>query len=153
MEIRSAVNLGPRVRLDFEGVVGRTKLSMQKECDINQIMAKYQKTGLIDHFAKHGGDYGFASAVSLHEAMNIVTKAEQMFDDLPSKARSRFEGDPARFLEFVQNPANQQEMFELGLSDKAPEKPVSVIESAAPAVSAEVGTIEAPADSEPSSAL
>ncbi len=119
MEFNSVGNLGPRVQVFFEGT-GRAKQSMRDECDINNIMSKYAKTGYVDHFARHGGDYGFATSVSFHEAMNIVSKADQMFDELPSKARNRFHGDPAEFLDFVQNEDNLDEMRELGLAGPKP---------------------------------
>ncbi len=119
MEFFSRVNLGPRVQVSFVGK-GRTKQSMRDECDVNVIMSKYAKTGFIDHFSRHGEDYGFASSVTFHEAMNVVTKADQMFDDLPAKARSRFNGNPGEFLDFAQDPANLAEMRELGLADPGP---------------------------------
>ncbi len=115
MDIRSSVNLGPRVQLLCEGT-GRTRQSMRDECDINLIMAKYAKTGFIDHLSRHGTDYGFANSVTFHEAMNVVSKADQMFQDLPSSARNRFHGDPAEFLDFVADPANLPEMVKLGLA-------------------------------------
>ncbi len=93
---------------------------MRDECDINLIMAKYAKTGFVDHVSRHGGDYGFADSVTLHEAMNIVTKADQMFGDLPAKARERFGGDPAEFLDFVGKEENFDEMVVLGLADPKP---------------------------------
>ncbi len=116
MVVHSAFNRGPRVQFD-SGKVSRTKQAFKRDVDINNIMRKYVKTGLIDHFSKHSGEYGFASGVVFHEAMNIVTKAESMFADLPAAVRLRFENDPADFLEFVQNPANAEEMIELGLRE------------------------------------
>lgn len=123
MEIRSASNLGPRVQLVFTGK-GRTKQAPAAECDINEIMAKYVKTGLLAHANSYRGEYGFASAVDFHGAMNIVTKADQMFDALPAKVRDRFSNDPASFLDFVQADDNEAEMIELGLADPIPVIPV-----------------------------
>ncbi len=114
MEIYSAVKFGPRKRIHIGGK-SRTKQSMKDECDINLIVAKYVKTGAVDHLVKHGGDYGFASSVSFHEAMNVVTKADQMFLDLPAVLRRRFGGDPGEFLDFVSDPENQAEMMKMGL--------------------------------------
>ncbi len=118
MEIRSAANLGTRVQVHFKGV-GRTKQSLRKETDINFIMAKYEKTGLVDHLSKHGGDYGFASSVDFHECMNVVTKAEQMFEDLPAEVRRRFNEEPGAFLDFVVDPENREELIDLGLASEA----------------------------------
>ena len=95
----------------------RTKQAMKNECDINNIMAKFEKTGLFDHLTKYNGDYGnFIGAPEYHEAMNAVVEAENMFMEIPAKIRSRFENDPAKFLEFVQDPANTDEIISMGLA-------------------------------------
>lgn len=40
-----------------------------------------------------------------------------MFEDLPSQIRSRFENRPDKFLDFVNDENNQQEMVKMGLLD------------------------------------
>ncbi len=103
-----------RLSVSFTGT-GRTKQSFVKECDINNILAKYQKTGALTHLQNHGAQYGDATAVSFTEAMQIVTKAQTMFEELPSSLRTRFANDPAQFMDFVQTPGNEDEMRDLGL--------------------------------------
>lgn len=103
------------------GQNSRTKQSFQDECDINQIMAKYQKTGAITHFNKHQQNYGIADGATFQEAMNLVCDAQEMFNDLPSSIRSRFGNDPAAFLDFVQNEENSDEMARLGLLEQSRE--------------------------------
>lgn len=79
-----------------------TQQSFKDETDINNIMAKYQKTGLIDHVNEHGPTYGDQpSAESFHHAMSLVADTKSMFEELPSSVRDDFENDPAKFLEFV----------------------------------------------------
>lgn len=101
-----------RVRV-FE--VSRTKQAMKEECDINNIMKRYERTGIVQHVNKHAAQYGDVPAVDLLEAYAIVEKAKSMFDDLPAKARKRFGNDPMEFLAFVQNPENKAEAEALGL--------------------------------------
>lgn len=116
-----AIDFRPDTSLSFVGA-GRTKQSFKDQCDINFIMGRYLKSGAVDHLAKHGGQYGDVSPLSFHEAMNIVSTAEQMFNDLSSDVRKRFANDPARFLDFVQkrdsdgNLVNGAEMRLLGLA-------------------------------------
>lgn len=116
----------PRVTLECKDE-SLTKQSFTESCDINNIMAKYQKTGVIDHVNEYGERYGEATAVDFHSAMNVVTRAQEMFNDLPSSIRNKFANDPAQFLEFVQNPANSDELVKLGLAhrnaDVAPATP------------------------------
>jgi phage internal scaffolding protein len=98
------------------------------DCDINSIMRKFQKTGAIEHVAVHQGQYGIATPFDYHHSLNIVTRAQQMFDDLPSSLRRRFNGKPEELLEFVQNPENADEAAKLGLalSDEAAAKAAEI---------------------------
>jgi phage internal scaffolding protein len=104
------------------GGESRTKQSFKKECDINLIMAKYQKTGAITHFNKHQQNYGIADGSTFQDAMNLVCEAQEMFNDLPSSIRSRFGNDPAAFLDFVQNDENADEMARMGLIEQSAEQ-------------------------------
>ena len=124
MDVRNAFDLGPRVRLVFPEDEGRARQEMMAECDINNIMAKYQKSGAVDHFARHSASYGFATSEDFHSATNLVIKASGMFTDLPSKVRERFDHDPGAFLAFVQDEANLSEMADLGLMREGFEPPV-----------------------------
>lgn len=116
-----------RVTTDPVGV-SRTKQSQLKECDINLIMKKYQKTGIINHFNKHGAMYGEYAPLDLISAYETLERTNEMFLDLPAKVRARFKNQPEAFLEFVQDPKNKEEMYELGLARRPapvePEPPV-----------------------------
>ena len=101
----------------------RTKQSDSEDCEINNIMAKYMRTGAIDHFTTHQGNYSDTTGADFETAMNIVADAQNMFADLPSALRAKFENSPRLFLDFVQNPENAQEMAELGLTNATPETP------------------------------
>ena len=120
MEIRKPYTR-EAVQIDAGGE-SRTKQSFKKECDINVIMAKYQKTGAITHFNKHQQNYGMADGQTFQDAMNLVCEAQEMFNDLPSSIRSRFGNDPAAFLDFVQNDENADEMARMGLIEQSAEQ-------------------------------
>jgi len=109
-----------RVTLETPPDATGAKQSMKDECDINTIMARYVKTGTIEHFNRHSGSYGHVDAFSYHEALTIVKKAEDMFAELPAQVRKRFANDPEGFLAFVQDEKNLPEMRKLGLA--MPEK-------------------------------
>ncbi len=94
-----------------------TEQSHKKECDINQIMKKFQKTGVLDHVKKHGGEYADIPSQDYREAMEIITTADSMFEELPSEARAKFDNDPVKFLEYVQNEENKTALHEMGLLD------------------------------------
>ena len=93
-----------------------TKQASKDECDINKIMAKQQKTGLTAHVSKHQGYYGdFMAATDYHSAMNQILAAGEAFNSVPAEIRAQFDNDPGKFLEFCQNPENEEPMRELGL--------------------------------------
>lgn len=116
---------GPKhiITLDCAPGFGRTKQSFAAEVNINNIMARYVKTGTLDFARKHEPRYGDVTGADFQTAMNTIATANSMFADMPAKVRARFENDPAKFLDFVQNPDNQEEAAELGLTvPKAPEQ-------------------------------
>lgn len=107
---------GPKVKvMETFPADGRTKQSFKDECDINQIMARYQTTGVLDFVAKHQAQYGDCTGIEFQQGLDIIRQAREMFADLPSKLRARFSNDPGEFLDFVQDPANLEEAAQLGL--------------------------------------
>lgn len=120
----------PYVKYDNQGTVNKekslTRQSHKKECDINFIMSKFQKTGVIQHVKEYGEHYTDVTPTSFHDAMNTVVQAQAMFDELPSSIRSEFKNDTAEFLDFVQNPENKEKMVEMGLVK--PERPEKAAE-------------------------
>lgn len=114
-----AVDFRPDCSVWFVGE-GRTKQSFKDAADINNIMARFLKSGSVDYIVKHEGRYGDVSPQDFHGAMNIVAKAEQMFADLPSELRKRFANNPASFLAFVQDSKNIDEMRRLGIAKALP---------------------------------
>ena len=107
-----------RVQTIIEGE-SATKQQFADEVDINRIMDRYERDGIIAHVNRYEGQYGdFGDAPSYHAAMNTVVEAQEMFESLPARIRDRFGNSPAVFLEFVQDPANQEELVDLGLATR-----------------------------------
>lgn len=152
MRVRNRFSERVAVVLDTSVEPDRAKQSFKDSSDINFIMARYARGGTIDHLAKHGARYGDFSPMTFQESMNIVRKAEEMFDDLPAKVRKRFQNSPVAFLEFIQavdgegKPKHLEEMRELGLAlpEKAPE-PLSRVELGSESLEA----LRAPAPASP----
>ena len=114
----------PHERVQLHPGPGRTKQSFAKESNINLIMAKYEKTGLLDHLNKHEGNYGnFIGYADYHTSMNQIQEAADAFQTIPAGVRAKFSNDPAKFLEFAQNPENIDELIEMGLA--RPKSPTS----------------------------
>jgi len=113
-----------------------TEQSHKNDVDINYIVKKHgidmiQQTALLK-----SAEYQFDDVPGndFQEAMLLVTKAQQTFDDLPSDIRKKFDNEPAKFLDFVQDPKNTDQMVEMGLAQRIPTpQPVQVTITPAPA--------------------
>lgn len=114
-----------RMTVDCSGDGVMTKQAFKAECDINTIMEKYARDGLLDHVSKYEGQYADVSAeVDYQMALETIFRAEEAFMSLPAKIRTKFDNDPQRFLEFVEDPSNHEEMIELGLRKKGEVSPM-----------------------------
>lgn len=107
----------PKVQFNCDPDQGLTEQNHKDDVDINNILAKYQKTQTLEHRNEYRGEYGFATSQTYEEAMQVVAKATSMFEDLPSHMRQRFNHDPGNFLQFVQNDKNAKEMVKMGLAE------------------------------------
>lgn len=136
MLIRSAY--GPKLKVQHitpEGE-GRTKQSFKAECDVNNIMARFQKTGVLDFASRYQAQYGDVSGVNFADAIKLVADAKSMFHEMPARVRDRFGNDPATFLDFVNNPNNRDEARALGLLKPEEPKPAAPAAPPAPAPAA-----------------
>lgn len=118
----------PKIRLPMErhglaqdfSAGGRTQQEFARECDINTIMRKYERDGLLDHVMREGGVYtDYTEIADFHTAMNVVREAQEMFDTLPAALREEFGNDPGEFLEWTDT-ATEEQLREKGLVPPLP---------------------------------
>lgn len=103
---------------------GRTMQASKDECDINKIMKRFEKTGILPDLIKSNPQYGdFSDPSTYQEALNTVAMASDQFQSLSARVRERFQNDPQNFLEFATNPANGDEMVRLGLATPRAKEP------------------------------
>ncbi|AZL82686.1 internal scaffolding protein [Apis mellifera associated microvirus 20] len=96
-----------------------TQQQFKDQVEINNIINKYRTTGEMHHLNRSQGVYLDVSKITnLLEAHAIVQKASDAFMDLPADLRSRFENNPQKLIEFMQNPQNKDEAIELGLMER-----------------------------------
>ena len=93
----------------------RTKQSFRDECDINNILRKFNVTGQLPVGSVQPQYGDFSGVTDYQSALNAVMAAQDSFLALPAKVRSRFANDPALFVEFASDEANKDEMRALGL--------------------------------------
>lgn len=92
-----------------------TEQHHKKECDVNEIIKKYDKAGIISHVSKFEAKFGELRGVDFKDMQDRVANAISMFNELPSKIRNRFDNSPAELLRFMENPENRSEAIKLGL--------------------------------------
>ena len=120
--IRSDRDFTPSVKcyirpvLDMSKSVDKTQQGFRDECDINTILRKMAKGVLPVERSVSYGD--FASAPSFEQALTLINVAKDQFSSLSADTRARFNNDPARFLAFVNDPSNNEEMIKLGLASR-----------------------------------
>lgn len=99
--------------------------------DINELMKKWDPSGKQFSNAIAQGittDAGmryddFTDSKSLQEALNITIHAEQQFLMLPAAIRNKFENDPIKFLDYVNDEKTLEEQYALGIRVKKEEPP------------------------------
>ncbi len=100
------------------GTEGGAKQSFKGECDINNIMKKYVNSGMVTHVSENRGRFADVSEVSSYqEAIQMVRDTHKFFLGLTPDVRAVFDHDPAVFLDFIGDPANEAEIRRLGLED------------------------------------
>lgn len=105
-----------------------TQQQFAAECDINNILKKYEKTGLLPDMIKTDPQYGdFSDVPSYQEALTLIQKAELQFSNLDAHIRRKFDNDPSNFLDFATNPDNLKEMVKLGLATEIKPMPDPVV--------------------------
>lgn len=120
-----------KVGLDCSGDDLITEQSHAAEVNINAIVKKHG----IDLIAKTNAllsptfRFDDVTGNDFTEAMNILSKAQNTFDSMPSQIRKEFDNNPAKFLDFVQNPDNADKMVDMGLAHppQPPAEPVEVV--------------------------
>lgn len=124
----------PRFRL-ITPMIGEsmTKQAFRNECDINNILKTYANTGVITHLNTNQPSYMDLTNIDPDylQTLNSINSASDSFLQLPALLRKKFDNDPLTFLSFVTNPANADELVNLGLATKKPEPIVAGVSPAA----------------------
>lgn len=108
--------------------VTRTKQQFAEECDINTIVRRFNLTGQLPSDVRAPQYADFEEAIDYHTAMNAIIEANDSFEQMTAEVRSKFNNDPAIFVDFCNDPKNIDAMIEMGLAVAKPvAAPVPVI--------------------------
>lgn len=110
-------------RIDCSKDVPLTQQSAKDECDINLIVEAAKRGAMPTHLTSRIPFFGSNIGVpSLREALTIVDEANLAFASLDAHIRDRFQNDPVKLVEFVNDSKNRDEAIKLGLL-QAPQEP------------------------------
>ena len=97
------------------GMPSRAKQEFKGESDVNNIVAMYKKGSPLPLQIRQGQ---FADVTQLGDyktAVDALLEAEQVWATLPQTVKTAAGGTVASFLDFVNDPANADQLIELGL--------------------------------------
>lgn len=110
-----------------------TRQSFKNECDIQQILKQYQRTGVITHIAAARPTYmDLPTDLDYQRSMNTMLIAEEAFLALPASVRDRFGNDPQRFLAAFSDKTQEAYLREMGFLREAPQGPPDPVRPPSP---------------------
>lgn len=95
--------------------------SFKDECDINQIVSKpnYGINPLNPPTRKPiFDDFSSIELTDFQRAQTMLADAFSRFENLDSSIRARFDNDPAKLIDFCNDPNNIEEGIKLGIYEK-----------------------------------
>lgn len=120
MEIRSAYSEKLSVKT-VNNEPTRTKQALAESLDVNNIIKRYNNTGLLPKAHNFEAMYGEFDSMDLQTAIEKVHRAEQLFLEVPSKIRAQFNNDAGAFIDFATNAENIEQMREWKMAPMPPE--------------------------------
>lgn len=105
--------------ISFRDKVSMTSQAERDNCDLNILVRRFGAGPLmrpVDPAA-----FGVYHAdLDLQSALQTVADAQDAFDALPAGVRKKFDNDPLELLAALRDPANREELEELGILRAAP---------------------------------
>ena len=89
--------------------------SERDECDINTIVRRFGLTGHLPVGVRMPSYGDFVGVSDYQSALHAIMDADDAFLAMPAEVRTRFDNDPAKFVDFCADPANMEEAVKLGL--------------------------------------
>lgn len=109
-----------------------TEQQHKDRVNINRIMQRARKGAGVPIYDKQATYGDFSNVLEYQECMNRLVQAENDFQKLPAEVRKKFDNDPAKLIDFMQNmgddPAMIEEAIEIGLVERQPEPVIPKVE-------------------------
>lgn len=123
IEVEVRPNGSKRVMHHFDDP-SLTRQEFKDECDLEKIIARFSTSPeglealqMTQNYVQSRFE-DVTGFVDYQTALAQVNAAEEAFMRLPAIVRTKFDNDPAKFLDFVDDPKNVDELVALGLAKK-----------------------------------
>ena len=80
-----------------------TQQQYKDECDINNIMKKYQQTGDFPTKLQQGVYADLTTITDYQDMLHQIQLADEAFNSLSAPIRAKFQNDPSQLLTFIQD--------------------------------------------------
>lgn len=92
---------------------GRTQQAFLEQTDLNRVLRKGSIQQALSHLERFEGEYGDFTGLDIEGALNQITRARGVFEQLPASLKEEFHHDPTKFFDFVNKPENQGRLAEI----------------------------------------
>ena len=103
--------------IDIDPAEDQTQQHFERETNINSIVSRYQKTGVLPTALIREVQFGEVGP-DLVQSLNKIKAAKEQFMQLPAKIRDEFENNPDHFLRFLADPHNFEKAKSLGIVEE-----------------------------------
>ena len=93
-----------------------TEQNTKDDADINLVLQRYDRDGVITHTSTRKGTYDDIPSIDFQQAQEIIANANSMFEQFPAHVRAEFDNSPEKFLKAAEDPSKKDLFVELGLS-------------------------------------
>jgi len=107
---RTAYGKRNRVKTSFKDSPSLTIQDQKKSTDINEILNRFQKTGLMDHVQQNEPAFADVTGYDFQTNQNTVATIQSMFNELPASVRQEFDHDPQKYIEHIAVQDNIEDM-------------------------------------------
>lgn len=94
-----------------------------QDCDINVIMKRYGGTGQLPVQVREPLYGDFTTASDYRTMLDTIRATEEAWGEIPAEVRDRFNNDPEKFMDFINDEKNLDEARKLGLALPEPPPP------------------------------
>lgn len=106
---------GKKTGICFKDSPTLTEQHHKESVSIQTIVQQHAVTGMLPLNRSQPQFADMSNVPDYHQAQIIIAETNEMFEAVPSDIRKDFDNDPAKFLAFIENPDNKEQIEAYGL--------------------------------------